>query len=62
MTQPAICKYCRSTDVPADLVCIRMCDRCCQQSVDVLFDGLGVVRASLLRRHLRRWRSNMATG
>lgn len=56
MTKPNTCKYCNSTDVPADLVSVRMCELCCSQSVDILFDGLTPLRAALLRRHLRRWR------
>jgi len=56
MTKTTTCKYCRSNDVREDLVCIRMCELCCKQSVDILFDGVGPVMRSLLRRHMRKWR------
>lgn len=57
MTTPTItCKFCRSTDVPEDLVCVPMCDLCCCQGIDALFSDLGPIRAALLRRHMRRWR------
>jgi hypothetical protein len=56
MTKPITCKYCNSTDIPDDLVCVRMCDVCCTQGINTLFDGLGLIRSALLRRHTRKWR------
>lgn len=61
MTQPTTCKYCRSTDVPADLVCVRMCERCCAEAVDVTFMDLGPIRSALRRRQLGRQRRDLVS-
>lgn len=58
MTKPITCKYCNSTDIADDLECVRMCDLCCTQGIDVLFDGIGPIMSALLRRHIRRWRNS----
>lgn len=56
MTPMTTCKYCASTEVPADLVCIRMCDWCCKNSVDSLVDGRGPIAVWMVKRVLRRLR------
>ena len=56
MTPTTTCKYCASTEVPADLECIRMCDWCCENGADVLVDGRGPIAIWMVKRVLRRLR------
>lgn len=54
MTREIACKYCRSTDVPTDLVCVEMCDWCCTNGLDVLTeDHSGPIAQWMIRRVLR---------
>ena len=54
--KPITCNYCASTDVPTDLACIRMCDWCCDNGIDVVLMGRGRLWAWRVRRVLRRMR------
>jgi hypothetical protein len=35
---PMKCKYCGSSDIPADLVCVRMCEGCVTSGEDVRYE------------------------
>lgn len=64
MNHTITCQFCASTDVPADLECIGMCDRCCKDHVDGLVDGRGrlslwmIKRVLRQQRELREWRAS----
>jgi len=54
MTRPTTCHYCKSIAVPPDLVCVRMCESCVRNGVDVRFAEVRRNRAARRRRFLRR--------
>jgi hypothetical protein len=56
MTKTDTCKFCGSIDIPEDLTCVHMCELCTKRAIDILFDGVGFIRRTLLKRHMRRWR------
>jgi hypothetical protein len=57
MTTKTACKFCGSTGVPEDLVCIRMCDWCCKNGVDRIVDRRGRLWIWLVKRVLRQLRA-----
>jgi len=56
MNPTITCKFCASTDVPDDLECIRMCEWCCSDGVDVLVHGRGRLSTWITKRVLRQQR------